>query len=69
MVESRGNPGPEDASEFLAAGYSEKQILGVILAISVKILSNYSNHIFHTELDEAFASRRWGDAVAPSIAA
>ena len=42
------------AKDFVAAGYSENQILEVILALSVKILSNYSNHIFHTDVDAAF---------------
>ena len=32
------------------------QILEVIWAISVKTLSNYSKHIFHTDLDEAFGA-------------
>lgn len=59
MTESRGNPTAEQAQAFLAVGYSEQQILGIILAISAKVISNYSNHIFHTEVDDAFAGRRW----------
>lgn len=59
MVESRGNPTDADAKAFLDSGYSEKQILGIILAIGVKVLSNYTNHIFHTEVDDAFTSVRW----------
>lgn len=59
MTESRGNPSPADAEAFLAAGYSETHILGIILALSAKIISNYSNHIFHTEVDPAFAGRAW----------
>ena len=58
MVESRGNPTDADAKAFLDSGYSEKQILGIILAIGVKVLSNYTNHIFHTEVDDAFTSMR-----------
>lgn len=58
MNESRGNPTPEEAKKFLAAGYSEKQILAIILAQAVKTISNYSNHIFHTEVDEAFAGNK-----------
>lgn len=54
MNESRGNPTPEEAKKFLDAGYSEKQILAIILAQAVKTISNYSNHVFHTEVDEAF---------------
>ncbi|QQN74901.1 carboxymuconolactone decarboxylase family protein [Croceicoccus sp. YJ47] len=59
MSETRGNPSPAQAKAFLEAGYSETHILGIILAISVKVISNYSNHLFHTEVDEAFAAREW----------
>lgn len=59
MTESRGNPTPEQAQAFLDAGFEETHILGIILALSAKVISNYSNHIFHTELDPAFASRAW----------
>ena len=62
MTESRGNPTPAQAQAFLAAGYTEEHILGIILAISVKVISNYSNHIFHTELDAGFAGRAWSAA-------
>lgn len=58
MNESRGNPTPDQAEAFLDAGYSEKQILAIILAQAVKTISNYSNHIFHTEIDEAFAGTK-----------
>ncbi len=59
MVSSRGRPTESDVAEFKAAGYSEKNILGVILAISVKTLSNYVNHVFHTPVDGVFASHVW----------
>lgn len=62
MTESRGNPTPAQTQAFLAAGYTEEHILGIILAISVKVISNYSNHIFHTELDAGFAGRAWSAA-------
>ena len=58
MNESRGNPKPKDAENFLKAGYSEKHILAIILAQAVKTISNYSNHIFHTEVDDAFAGSK-----------
>lgn len=59
MVESRGRPTEADVAAFRAAGYSERNILGIILAISVKTLSNFTNHIFETPVDEVFASRKW----------
>lgn len=59
LVKSRGLPARADVESFLAAGYSEQQILEVVLAIAVKTLSNYANHLFHTPLDPMFESRRW----------
>ncbi len=59
MVESRGNPTTAQARAFLDAGFEEMHILAIILAISTKIISNYSNHLFHTRVDDAFASHSW----------
>jgi uncharacterized peroxidase-related enzyme len=61
MVAKRGLPDSSDVDAFLAAGYSERQILEVVLAIAVKTLSNYTNHLFHTPVDEVFACRAWTD--------
>lgn len=52
--DTRGLITSDAAQAFLAAGFVETQILEVILALSVKVLSNYSNHIFHTDVDAAF---------------
>lgn len=62
LVSSRGLPSAAQTDAFLTAGYSERQILEIVLAIAVKTLSNYSNHLFHTRLDDIFASRRWVDS-------
>jgi uncharacterized peroxidase-related enzyme len=59
MVERHGLPETSDVEAFLAVGYTERQILEIILAISVKTLSNYANHLFHTPVDAMFASRTW----------
>lgn len=59
MVVSRGLPTKDEVEKFLRAGYTERDVLGIILAIAVKTLSNYSNHLFHTPLDERFAGRAW----------
>lgn len=61
LVVKRGLPDKADVAAFLGAGYSERLILEVVLAIAVKTLSNYSNHLFHTPVDEAFAGRAWSD--------
>lgn len=56
MVATRGLPTTAQVNAFLDAGYSEHHILDIILAISVKTLSNYSNHLFHTPVDEMFSA-------------
>ena len=59
MVDTRGRPTPESLSRFLDAGYTEIQVLEIILAIAVKTISNYSNHQFDTSLDSRFAPYEW----------
>jgi len=59
MVQSAGKPSKAEVQAFLEAGYSERHILEIILALAVKTLSNYSNHLFHTPVDEVFSSYEW----------
>lgn len=59
MRETRGLPSKAEIQAFLDAGYEEPQVLEIILAIAVKTLSNYANHLMHTPLDEVFASHVW----------
>ena len=59
MLDTRGNPSSEDARAFLAAGFTEPHILAIILAIAVKTISNYSNHVFPTPLDAPFVAYAW----------
>jgi len=59
MVTKRGLPSRAEVEAFLAAGYSERHILEIVLAIAVKTLSNYANHLFHTPVDDLFATRTW----------
>lgn len=55
LLDSRGLPTIAEVQAFLNAGYSERQVLEVILAIAVKTLSNFANHLFHTPIDDMFA--------------
>jgi AhpD family alkylhydroperoxidase len=64
MVSKRGLPGQADVEAFLSSGYTENHILEIILAISVKTISNYTNHLFHTELDNKFTTHKWNDPSA-----
>lgn len=56
MTTTRGRPSREAAEAFVAQGYTEKHMMNIVLAIAVKTLSNYSNHLFGTKLDDKFAA-------------
>lgn len=64
MVRTHGLPAAKLVQDFLAAGFSERQFLYVVLALAVKTLSNFSNHAMATQLDARFAAYR----VAPTEA-
>lgn len=59
VVQERGRVPESEVAAFLAAGYSRGQVLEVVLGVGLKILSNYTNHLAHTPVDEAFAAHRW----------
>ena len=52
---SRGYPSEQNTQAFLAAGYTKANILEVVLANALKVISNYTNHIANTEVDGVFA--------------
>jgi uncharacterized peroxidase-related enzyme len=60
--ESRGWPNGEQVAAFIGAGYSQQSVLEVILGTSLKTMSNYTNHIAQTTLDDAFAGNAWSAA-------
>jgi len=58
MVKTQGRPAAAAVQAFLAAGFTERDVLYLVLAIAVKTLSNYSNHAFATQVDPVFADYR-----------
>jgi uncharacterized peroxidase-related enzyme len=62
VVTSRGWPSDADTGAFLNAGYGRQQVLEVVLGVGIKTLSNYTNHIADTPLDQAFATAAWSKA-------
>lgn len=70
LVNKRGRPAKEDVERFREGGYTEAQILQIILAIGVKTFSNYTNHLCDTSVDAPFAGRSWkrpGAAVRTAV--
>ncbi|HZJ36801.1 MAG TPA: carboxymuconolactone decarboxylase family protein, partial [Gillisia sp.] len=45
IVRNRGHVTQDDLNTFYAAGYEERQVLEIILGLSQKVISNYTNHI------------------------
>jgi alkylhydroperoxidase family enzyme len=61
--ESRGWPSDAQIEAFLAAGYTRQTMLEVILGTALKVLSNYTNHVADTVLDDAFVPNAWTSSV------
>jgi len=59
ITRNRGNVSQEDLETFYAAGYGERQVLEIILGLSQKVISNYTNHIANTPVDDAFEKFAW----------
>lgn len=65
VVRERGWVDQGALETFLGAGYEPRHVLAVVTVVAMKTLSNYTNHIADTPLDEAFGGQRWSkDVVA-----
>jgi alkylhydroperoxidase family enzyme len=59
MLKNRGQVSQEDLDAFYEVGYGEQQILDIILGLAQKTISNYTNHIANTPVDEPFQKYEW----------
>jgi uncharacterized peroxidase-related enzyme len=59
LVRQRGTVSAAEVERFLGAGYTQRQLLEVILGICVKVMSNLTNNAIGVPLDEAFAPFEW----------
>jgi alkylhydroperoxidase family enzyme len=59
LVRERGFVAEADINAFLAAGYSRRNVLEVLLGVAAKILGNYTNHIVRTEYDDFMRGHEW----------
>ena len=59
LVENRGWTSAEDLEAFLAAGFTKQNVLETVTVIAHKVLSNYTNHIVDTPVDDAFKQFIW----------
>jgi len=62
VVRDRGQVDPAKVQAFLDAGFTKRQILEVILGYSQKVMSNYTNHLAKTPVDQVFHKFAWQKA-------
>lgn len=59
VVRERGEVSDGSVQRFLDAGFTQQNVLEVVLGVSLKTLSNYANHIVETPLNKELASFEW----------
>ena len=59
VVRTRGSIEPHGLKAFYHAGYGSQQALEVVLGVAIKVMSNYTNAIAQTPLDEEAQHKAW----------
>ena len=59
VVRERGWVGDAEVDAFIAAGFTRRNVLEVVLGVATKVMSNYTNHIVHTPLDAFMTGHEW----------
>ena len=59
VVIDRGFVSDTDVDAFLTAGYERAAVLAVILGGAMKVITNYTNHVAETPVNEAFQKHAW----------
>ena len=68
MVVQRGFVSDADVDAFLSAGYARSAVLAVVTGLALKVLSNYTNHVAETPVNEQFAKHSWEPAPRRELA-
>lgn len=59
VVRDRGFVARGALEAFLKEGYTRRQVIEVVLGVSMKTLSNYVNHLTGTKTNPEFAAEAW----------
>ena len=62
IVQNRGWLSDSEVENFFSAGYTAHQLLDVLVGVAQKTLSNFTNHIADTPLDQQMANYQWDAA-------
>ena len=58
LVSKRGHASRATIDNFLAVGFTKVQVMELLMAVALKTISNYLDHISPAPLDAAFASEK-----------
>ncbi len=59
LLDKRGHIGDDALNAFLSAGYTKQQALEVLTGLAAKLISNFTNAITHTAVDDAMKPFAW----------
>lgn len=59
VMDNRGWVPEQALQAFVEAGYTKQHVLDVLTVLAQKTLSNYTNHLANTPLDEQFSAYAW----------
>jgi len=59
LIEARGHVGDNRLTAFLESGFTKRQALEVTVGLATKLLSNFTNAMAHTELDDPIKPLAW----------
>lgn len=62
LMNDRGDVDDAKVQAFLDAGFTKQNILEVIVGLSQKVMSNYTNHLANTPVDKPFQKFAWNEA-------
>jgi AhpD family alkylhydroperoxidase len=62
LIRTRGDLPTELRERFLEVGFKEEQLLEVILGVAQKVITNYTNALFHPPLEAELEAVRWDPA-------
>ena len=59
VIRSRGFVSDAELKAFFDHGFTPRNVLEVVLGVTLKIMTNYTNHMTHTEMNPEIAAYAW----------
>lgn len=59
LIQHRGAVPPAALEAFHAAGFTNAEVLDVIVGVAFSVMANYAHHIVHAPLDNMLAAQAW----------